>query len=534
MKKNLLCIILIALGLTINAQITYVNINATGLNNGSSWTNAYTDLHLATYNVTSGEIWVAQGTYTPTKNAAGNTPTNISQQTFRVRFNVKVYGGFIGTETLRTQRNWKNNPTILSGQLGASTKAYNVVTFDANSNTTELDGFTVQNGQANGSTELFGGAIVMINNSSPTIRNCKFLDNIAQQHGGAIHAYGGAPKFENCEFKNNHTNQYDGGAMYVNGATSTTIVNCLFNGNVAARHGGTMVLINTTTSKVWNCTFVNNQRGAGGLGGVILLSATVGSPVMNVNNCIFYNNLPSNNGSVNLNAGSYTVKNSYTNVGNLCFTSNSGLTNIVTGTPYFTDFAGGDFTLLCNSPAVNAGDTTGLVIPSTDLNENTRIRGSAIDIGAFENAMTVQTTLVGIGISANQTGATYRWLDCNNSYAVIPGETAQTFTPTINGNYAVEVTLNSCSDTSACVLFNNVSVRELENVVLKLFPNPASKNLTLQTAEKIEAIFIFNTLGTLVQIEKTNAFSIEQLAAGIYIVQIKTEKGTGTIRFVKE
>ena len=88
MKKTLLSIILIALGLTINAQITYVNINATGLNNGTSWANAYNDLHSATYNTTVGEIWVAQGTYSPTKDANGVVPTNICQKTFKIRFNL--------------------------------------------------------------------------------------------------------------------------------------------------------------------------------------------------------------------------------------------------------------------------------------------------------------------------------------------------------------------------------------------------------------------------------------------------------------
>ena len=534
MRQQLLCIILFALGLTINAQITYVNINATGLNNGSSWANAYTDLHSATYNTTSGEIWVAQGTYLPTKNAIDAVPANVSQKTFRIKFNVKVFGGFIGTETLRAQRDWKNNQTILSGQLGTTTKAYNIVTFDANTSTTEFDGFTVENGQANGSTELFGGAIVMKNNSSPTIRNCKFVNNVAQQHGGAIHAFGGDPKIENCEFKNNHTNLYDGGALYINGASNTTITNCLFNGNIAVRHGGAMVLINTTISKVTNCTFVNNQRGTGGIGGVILLSATAGSPNLTINNCIFYNNLPSNSGGVNLNAGSYTVKNSYTNVGSLCFTSNSGLTNIITGTPYFTDFTGGDYTLLCNSPAVNAGDTTGLIIPSNDLNGNSRIRGNSIDIGAYENQLTTQTSLVGLGIMADQTGATYRWLNCNSGYSVIPGETSQTFTPSANGSYAVEITLNSCTDTSECVVFNNVSVNELKNTTFKLYPNPTSDNLTIQSTEKIETIFIFNTLGALLQTEKTNTFSVYNLPQGIYIAQIKTDKGTSTIRFIKE
>ncbi len=536
MKKTLLSIILITLGLIINAQITYVNINATGLNNGSSWANAYTDLHSATYNTTSGQIWVAQGTYLPSKNISDVVPTNISQKTFKIKFSVKVYGGFIGNETVLTQRDWKTNVTVLSGQLNGTTKAYNVVTFDANNNTTLLDGFTVENGQATGTTEQFGGAMMLTNSASPTIRNCKIVNNISQQHGGAIYAANGAPKFENCEFKNNHTNQYDGGALYVNGATSTTIVNCLFNGNSATRHGGCMVLINTTTSNVWNCTFVNNQRGAGGIGGVILLSATAGGPTMKVKNCIFYGNLPTNNGSIDLNAGTYTVTNCYSSVtSTLCFANSSSITNAVTGTPYFTDFANGDFTLLCNSPAVNKGDTTGIgsVIPSTDLNGNTRVRGT-IDIGAYENPMTIQTSFVGIGISANQTGATYRWLNCNTGYSAIPGETSQTFTPSANGSYAVEVTLNSCSDTSACVLFTNVSVRELENTIFKLFPNPASNNLTVQTADKIETISIYNTLGALVQIETNNEFSVAQLPTGIYIIEIKTVNGNSTARFIKE
>jgi hypothetical protein len=100
MKKTVLIIILFALGFTINAQVTYVNINATGANNGTSWADAYTDLHSATFNTTSGEIWVAQGTYVPTRSFTGNIPANNRQKTFRVQNNVQVYGGFIGTETV--------------------------------------------------------------------------------------------------------------------------------------------------------------------------------------------------------------------------------------------------------------------------------------------------------------------------------------------------------------------------------------------------------------------------------------------------
>ncbi len=67
-----------------------------------------------------------------------------------------------------------------------------------------------------------------------------------------------------------------------------------------------------------------------------------------------------------------------------------------------------------------------------------------------------------------------------------------------------------------------------------VYPNPATSHLTIKTDEEIKSIYIYNSLGALVQTEKTNTFSVEQLPAGIYISQIKTDKGTSTIRFIKE
>ena len=157
MKKTLLSILFIVLVASINAQITYVNANATGANNGTSWADAYTDLHSATFNTTSGEIWVAAGTYTPSKTFTGNTPGNNRQKTFRIQYNVQVYGGFNGTETMLSQRNWETNVTTLSANVGGGLFAYNIVRMDGNTSSTILDGFTISQGQAGGTTELYGG-----------------------------------------------------------------------------------------------------------------------------------------------------------------------------------------------------------------------------------------------------------------------------------------------------------------------------------------------------------------------------------------
>ena len=95
-------------------NVMYVNQNVSIPGDGSSWANAHIELRDAIAasfvcpDVT--EIWVAAGTYKP--NGATNQIVF-----FEMRNNMAWYGGFNGTETLRSQRDWEANPTILSGDL---------------------------------------------------------------------------------------------------------------------------------------------------------------------------------------------------------------------------------------------------------------------------------------------------------------------------------------------------------------------------------------------------------------------------------
>ena len=131
------------------AAVVYVNAAATGGNDGSSWVNAYTSLPSALTAANSGdEIWVASGTYRPT------TTTN-RDVSFPLKNGVGTYGGFLGTETLRSQRDPAANVTILSGDIGtpgsSSDNSYHVVTADSTvTASTVLDGFTITGGNANG------------------------------------------------------------------------------------------------------------------------------------------------------------------------------------------------------------------------------------------------------------------------------------------------------------------------------------------------------------------------------------------------
>ncbi len=95
-----------------DTTILYVNGTAGGANNGTSWSDAFTDLQSALAAASSGkQIWVAAGTYKPT---ADNNRT-IS---FSLKNGVQVYGGFAGTETELSQRDLVVNIVILNGDIG--------------------------------------------------------------------------------------------------------------------------------------------------------------------------------------------------------------------------------------------------------------------------------------------------------------------------------------------------------------------------------------------------------------------------------
>ena len=112
------------------AKIIYVDITATGLNNGTSWTNAYTNFQSGITSAVAGdEVWVAKGIY--------QCP---SYSSFSMKSGVKIYGGFSNTETLISERNWVNNLTILLGNEASVVYNSNV---DANA---QLDGFTITGG----------------------------------------------------------------------------------------------------------------------------------------------------------------------------------------------------------------------------------------------------------------------------------------------------------------------------------------------------------------------------------------------------
>lgn len=192
-----------------NPDIIYVDKDASGSNDGSSWADAYTTLQDALDGASSGdEIWVAEGTYKPTAQHGGSGER---YRSFQMKNGVAIYGGFDGTETQRDQRNWQANPTILSGDIGAegdgSDNCYHVFyhpSATALDETAILDGFTITAGNATGTGSHSNGSGMYNDSCSPTLNNCSFLSNAAGNAGGGMYNMGNsAPSVTSCSFAGN-------------------------------------------------------------------------------------------------------------------------------------------------------------------------------------------------------------------------------------------------------------------------------------------------------------------------------------------
>lgn len=121
----------------------------------------------------------------------------------------------------------------------------------------------------------------------------------------------------------------------------------------------------------------------------------------------------------------------------------------------------------------------------------------------------------------------YQWIDCATNLPLI-GDTNRMFLPNTAGSYAVIVTINNCSDTSACFNVINVGLSSEKLECLKVYPNPTDGKLRINFSHSINEVRLFNYRGQLV-LKPTvdiNEIDLSQLERGLYLLQIETDKGT--------
>ena len=275
-----LFLVVLSASATTHAKIIYVDDDAAGANNGSSWLDAFNCLQdaLADANTSAKPvlIHIAQGIYKPDQGAG--IAVGDRTATFQLINGLTIKGGYAGFgQPEPNARDISAYETILTGDLASNDievnylsdlwdeptlaeNSYHVVTGSTADSTAILDGFTVTGGHANGSFPYSHGGGMYNYEGSPTLINCTFRSNSAVWDGGAIYTYGEVNEYTqvitNCMFSRNYAN-WAGGGMY-NDESNPMLTNCAFRQNSAASGGG-MCNSHGSNPVLINCMFSNNS-----------------------------------------------------------------------------------------------------------------------------------------------------------------------------------------------------------------------------------------------------------------------------------
>ncbi len=404
-------------------------------NDGLSWASAFASLDHALQIAGRGDtLWMAAGTYHPTRLVGEDLVEGDVWRTFQLRNHVVVFGGFEGTEHHLAERDFTLHETILSGELGQGRHVYNVFYHDALlglDSTAVLDGVTITGGFADGLSPRNAGAGMQNIGASPTLRNITFHGNIAAFGGGMYNRNGSAPRIINSVFRENEALQ--GGGMYnrnlshpfihntkflaneaeeeggglFNSRSNPILVNVLMSGNIADQGGGVVNYLGSHPTFV-NCTLSGNLAGDSG-GGM----ANTWESRATIHNTIIWGNVATrsgNRGNNIFNDPFSSAEIDFSLFGNAQndVAAGGGLhagDNNLNSNPMFEDpgdaheapFLAGNYRLMPDSPAIDAGSNEWFLSAAgtgdytmTDLAGRPRMfdgnsNGSTvIDMGAFE------------------------------------------------------------------------------------------------------------------------------------------------------
>ncbi|MFW6202156.1 MAG: hypothetical protein ACOC8B_06240, partial [Gemmatimonadota bacterium] len=359
-------------GEALPSNIRTVDIEATGAADGTTWTDAFPTLQdaLACVRDQAGagepcegvdELWVAEGVYYPDEGAGVTDDDEFA--TFSLVPGVSLYGGFVGGEANREQRDHASNVTILSGDIGqddanadgdfiaestedhVGTNSSTIVTADGTAEPittgTVLDGFVITAGAAQ---ILEVGAGIHCDGSgsagvcSPTLRNLAFSGNRGISGGGALYldaTVGGesSPRVENATFTGN-THPSGGGlggavlTIAADGGTAAPVfVRVAFTDNGFGAHdldhGGAVAIYipsgaATAAPTFYQAEFRGNRAGSDG-GAIMARSDT---EVTLVNSVFWDNQAGSEGGAIFFDTGTAGTLTNVTFSGNTAAATN--------------------------------------------------------------------------------------------------------------------------------------------------------------------------------------------------------------------
>jgi uncharacterized surface protein with fasciclin (FAS1) repeats len=313
---------LLAVG-TLSAQV-YVDADATGAGDGTSWADAYTSLSDAIAGAAADDqVWIAAGTYVPP-----------ADSTFFIDKSLALLGGFAGTETMLDERDPAANVVTLSGDVAGDDDDFDFETNKADNalhvvfvdslvaDGVLFDGMTITKGRTqdfDSEEEDFtlysGGGIltfspIFVNNVTFTqnfagdgaaidmedvgtagsvLSNLTVEDNSAENFAIIQAFFTGNITLSNSTFERNSTGNR--GCFYAGGCVNILVQGCTFDGNDTVNRGAGVAFVTSFPVVVRDCVFNNN---VGDLGSALYLGTSSDREPMvgdaTIINCQFTNN----------------------------------------------------------------------------------------------------------------------------------------------------------------------------------------------------------------------------------------------------
>jgi len=154
---------------------------------------------------------------------------------------------------------------------------------------------------------------------------------------------------------------------------------------------------------------------------------------------------------------------------------------------------------------------------------------SIVTLNLTVHTMNTSVIFTDSTISSTVNNAIYQWLDCNDNYSTLNGNTLQTFYPITGGLYSLEIEENGCVDTSECVLISFTDISSIEtSSQVSIYPNPTDRviNIDLKHSGNV-SISIVNVTGQMIYFEnEINKFPFQielNEPSGLYFVKVQNQ-----------
>ena len=462
---------------------------------------------------------------------SGNTATNAS-------------GGGVFFHSLLSSSSITVTNSTLSGNTAQNNGGGLFSLADAAPGSSSSSYVTVTNSTLSKNTAQYNGGGIhsysQYSSSYVTLANSTLSENTAQNNGGGVYSNASyspvtnSLMLTNSTISNNTAANSGGGAFLFSSLSSSSLTagSSIFNNNDISNDGSNII-----TSNGYN-VFTDNPTGATGTGDQV--SQTLNLQALAFNGGATKTMLPAA-GSVAIDMGDPT---DMTDAQNLPISGGrrdvgAAETVCVTASSTHNETVCFGDSIVVNNTVYKAGNLTGAEV-FTNVGSGNCDSTVTVTL-TIESAIDVTTATTNQTITANQTGATYRWLNCSNGNTVIAGATSANYTATTNGDYAVEITDGNCVDTSACEAITTVGVNENSfGTNISLYPNPTKSNVVIDLGEvKGATVLVTDLTGKEVMLVKyinsnTITLNTSSLNKGLYFVAIQSNNQQKVMKLIRE